>query len=136
MSGRINYIGQIVHYSDDTQQPVDFPNCFTRILKSDDARFIRPDLKVGEEWKEVNTGWVEDVGLLVIVNNEGKFLKVNPTAEEQKAISERVVEITCNVACADWLIPAGESFMGSPAGKVFVRCRKGTAKVTVMAYPT
>lgn len=41
----------------------------------------------------IETGWVEDVGTLLIENLEGKFTQVQPTEDEREDVKGRIIEL-------------------------------------------
>ncbi len=93
---------------------------------------------VTNEWKPLDVGWIEKPGLLVINNEEGKHLTVNPTEEEAKAIADRVVEISSNPeGCFRILIRPGEStrFEPSDVSKLQIRSQSDKASVIIHAFP-
>lgn len=120
---------------------------FSRWLKSRDEqpcmRSYRGKQVATQDWVLLEGLWVEHCGQLVITNDEGKGLLVNPSAEEQELISHRVLEVglfhpvTPNTPLAFAIIPPGESARFYPANLagLRLRCREGTARYTVAAYP-
>jgi len=107
-------------------------NRFSRQVESDEQPYSRR-YTIGDNWTNLDFGWIERPGMLVISNEEGKFLQRNPTDEEKKDIAGRIVEIA---GTPPWLILPGESFRGVPAATpVQVICRKGSAKIVVTVMP-
>ena len=53
---------------------------------------------------DVDTGWIKDPLLVLIDNLEGRFIQTNPSKEEVKALTEKVIEIL--VGDASFLVPA------------------------------
>jgi len=147
MSGRLTITEQIVHYSDETQQPTEFsPPHLVRALKSDAQPYGPRHLVIGEEWQPLEVGWLKDVelGMLVIINREGVGLPVQPTAEEREEIRGRVIQIAIEPLAAGAYtiftqIKPGRSvrFDIWPANirRYVLRCVKGSAKCTLMLYP-
>lgn len=66
-----------------------------RALTSDSYPFIIPRLKLTQEWKKIDSSWIEKdkCSMLLLCNNEGKNFTKIPTQEELESISKRVVEI-------------------------------------------
>lgn len=114
------------------------PSRFARQLQSSDQPYVR-HVTVGEEWTPIDAGWVKDCGMLCVFNREGESLAAIPTQEQAKQIALRVVELAFAADDPEcfWLIRPGESFRGEPSGtrSLVVRCRKGSAKVTIAALP-
>jgi len=119
---------------------------FSRLLETHEQLYQR-HLTIGTEWERLDLGWLDKAGIsmLVLTNNEGKNLLVNPSDEEQAAIAERVVEIGYSLdkgpdldPCpGTWLIPSKESFRGFPSRPdlLMARCERGPAKCTLTLIP-
>ncbi len=139
MTNRVAVIETILHQLAG-EQPTSIENRFARELETDEQSYDRK-VKIGENWTLLDLGWVANVGgpsIIVIVNEEGRNLQVNPSEEERKAIDAKVIEL-CSGRCEDlepeWFIPPGESFRGSPLKPVYLRCRQGIAKVRLFIIP-
>ncbi len=94
-------------------------------------------LTVTNEWKPLDVGWIEKAGLLVIHNEEGKHLTVNPTEEEAKAIADSIVEISSNPeGCFSILVRPGEStrFEPSDVSKLQIRSQSDKAAIIIHAF--
>lgn len=97
-------------------------------------------LQVTEEWQSLDCGWLKDkVGMLVIHNSEGRFLTVNPTTEQQNAVSKKVVEVaySSRVDQGCWLVPPGQSMRGCPsrADDLMLRSQSGNIEITLYLLP-
>jgi hypothetical protein len=109
-----------------------------RELESDEQPYVRR-LVVNEEWRPIDCGWIGDeCGMFLLCNEEGKHLHKNPTPEQKASLDEKVVELRFdrNPTCF-WYILPGESMRGCPsnAQSLFIRCRSGTARVTLTLLP-
>lgn len=127
---------ETIYHQDADGQPTAVEANYARWLASDEHPFQRR-LKVGEEWQRLETGWLEDVSLLVLTNEEGKGLQTIPTDEERVALAARIVEVGTPGSEADWLILPGESLRGRPAAmrQLRFRCRAGTARCVLTLFP-
>ena len=114
---------------------------FSHELETTEQLYER-HLQVTEEWQPLDCGWLKDkVGMLVIQNDEGHFLYVNPTDEEREAAANRTVEVAYKKpeqSCSNcWLIPPGESMRARPshASELAIRCQSGVAEITLYLIP-
>lgn len=131
-------------------QPISVNGNWGRQLTTDSQPYLRR-LKVGPDWQTLDLGWLgedgEGVGLLVLVNTEGQFLAVNPTAVEKAATGARVVELAVEAApnpntFETQIVPfaelsPGESLRYKPLDPriLKIRCRVGEAKVSLSLFP-
>lgn len=113
--------------------PVD--SKYWRELKHSDQPYQR-SYTVTEDSKPLDIGWAREwpngIGMIHIANIEGAFSQTIPTQAEKDALAVRIVEVG-----SDWLIYPGESMRGVPSSPniLNVRCRSGSAKITVTVYP-
>lgn len=110
---------------------------YMRELDTDEQLYKRR-LVITNEWKPLDVGWIEKPGLLIIHNEEGKHLTVNPTYKEKQIIADRVVEISSNPeGCFSILVLPGEStrFQPSEVSKLQIRCRSDKASIIIHAFP-
>ena len=139
---RITVVETIYHrpYMDET---LAVDSRFSRIISSGEQPYQRqnhkPNTTATEEWKQLDCGWLKDnVGMLVITNDEGKFFEVYPTEEEKEEIKLRILEIAYEKnPLAVWYVPPTESFRGCPSDPelLWIRCQHGTAKYTLTVLP-
>lgn len=64
------------------------PVNFSRNLASDEQAYTR-EMPVGEEWVQIERGWVEDVGYLAVANQEGTLIPTNASREESSLAQSR-----------------------------------------------
>jgi hypothetical protein len=109
---------------------------FTRELESNEQPYERHKV-AKEEWQQLDCGWIEQCGMLLIKNDEGQFF-VNPTKEDRTTVSEKVIDVTYDALNPHYYILPGESMRVCPvnAGDLRIRCRKGTAKYTIYMVPS
>lgn len=87
------------------EDPVEVESSFSRALASDGHLYER-HLTAIKEWVPLDCGWVERTSLLIIKNNEGKFLFTNPTPEKIAEIAARIIELSeVGLYNNRWLIP-------------------------------
>lgn len=139
MNSRLSVVGAVFCQSPGNQaEGTEFRA--KRALETDEQVFKR-HLRASEQWQPLECGWLPDAGMLLIVNNEGKF-QVNPTDKEREEMNGRILEITYRVNegtenAEVWLILPGEPMLANPshADGLDIRCRSGTAKFTVYLFP-
>ncbi len=126
---------ETVYHQTTTAEPDSIESRFERELISDEQPYRRTT-KVGEDWTPLDFGWIEEVGMIVIQNNEGKGLTKIPTPEEKEELAAKVLEISADPSNS-WIVRPGESFRGEPAGKrtLCIRSRSGTTHFNVYAIP-
>ena len=117
------------------------PSSFVRLSISDEVPYVRPRLRVGEEWQSLDTGYLKTAGM-VVIENILEVCKTIPTPEQAMLARAKILEIAvtrlkeivpfCHV-------PVGEDHrftppMGSVDGFV-MRCIKGETRVNITAFP-
>ncbi len=128
-----------VYFSPHDGQPIEYRTPFGRELLTDERPYSRP-LTVGPEWVEVDLGWLKDVGvsMVVVQNDEGRYRQTVPSPEERASESDRVVEVAAETGVPPFaLVRPTESCRFEPARAtgLALRCRSGSAKVTVVLVP-
>lgn len=152
---RVTVVEQAYYQSPDDQPRV-VETRYSQDLRTDEQPYLRL-MKVTEEWKHIDHGWVEDASWLIITNEEGKVGTVIPSREEQLAAANKVVELGWEFAQPD----EGPRTMHSPerappppvvgvieinpgtsiricpkfVRAIRLRCRSGMARVTVNLFP-
>lgn len=127
-------------------QPIDGPpvvveSKYAKALESEDQPYGPRRVKIGTDWTLLDTGWVKDISILTISNDEGRMLQVIPNEVQLHLINSRIVEMAYLDESGKWVpverIHAGESRRGRPlpGAKTALRCLNGTAKVTYTAFP-
>lgn len=110
---------------------------FVRELETVEQPYVRK-LVIGEEWQPLDFGWVKDIGMFVLRNDEGAGLQTMPTDEERAAIMAKVLELgTAAWDNCRWLIFPQDAFRATPKviEGLVVRCLSGKAKATIYVYP-
>lgn len=120
------------------KQPHSIETRFSRQLSTQNQLYER-QLVATEEWYPLDCGWLESTGMMVLVNNEGKFLQVQPTDEEREAAERKVLEVSYQDAPHNvWLILPRESMRAQPGDvrKLRIRCQSGVARFTLCLFPS
>jgi hypothetical protein len=109
---------------------------FHRELKSNEQHYERHRVAT-EEWKQLDTGWVDSVGMLLVKNEEGQF-PVVPTEEYKAEVMSRVLQLSFDAGkVVHILVLPGETIRFTPkdAKMIYVNCAHETARYTVAALP-
>jgi hypothetical protein len=146
----ITVVEQIYHQPAG-EEPTAYHHSFVRKLFIQEQPYSRK-IKVGEGWQPLDLGWFRDrpdaIGMVQVVNSEGRLTQTQPTDEERAAVAAKVICVVSKVVgdriigvlaeddfC--WQIFPGESFLGSPtnANRLWIRCKSGVAQATVNVFP-
>lgn len=115
---------------------------FVRLLNTEEMPYRRT-FSVGEEWILLDYGWAgPSPSQIIVLNEEGQFVGI-PTPEKKAEVLARIVEIAVLIETYqgnEQYFPFApvrpyESARFEPYGRLYVRCRKGTARVTICAIP-
>jgi len=99
-----------------------------------------------EEWQPLDFGWFapDQIGYLILTNNEGKGRQVQPTDTERADCEKRVVEISCEVPTGDnsrfplkiLVFPGWPQLIrvSNPA-QLQIRCQHESAKCHLYVFP-
>jgi len=128
-------ISETVYHQNHDADPTSADSCFSRTLASDEQPYSRR-VVIGEAWQPLDCGWVEQASMLVLANQEGRFVQVIPTQAERDTMAAKIVEVGYGDMAA-WLVRPGESFRAEPADlkAIRVRCRSGSAKCQLTVFP-
>ncbi len=145
---RLVIIQQIYHQIFNQQPRPALDARHSRILKSDEQSYGPRTITIGEEWVPLELGWLKDtpIGMIVLTNEEGRFMDRNPTLEQAREGEKKILELsfTCLGTsgnkpsyAATLLIPPRESQTILPANpkEVMIRCRSGQGKYTILIVP-
>lgn len=144
--GRITVV-EMVYFQSSGDQPIAVDSRFARDCATDEQPFTRPSFSVGEEWVSVPSAWLDEAGMLVLVNLTGRGQHVVPTPRQRQVFADAVVELgvadgvdtaTYKTAVVPFAyVPAGESCRLSPVSfrSLRLRCRKGEARCNVTVMP-
>jgi hypothetical protein len=125
-----------MHHESAGEEPVSVSSEFSYMLQNREQPYTRR-LVVGEEPMELDCGWVENPEWVMVQNRTGVGLQVQPTPEEAAAIAAAVVVLALAGSDTGITIAPGR---GQPVpledvSRWRLRCRKGTAKVTIYVFP-
>lgn len=131
---------EMVHFQPIDGQPVSHESRFNRRVDSEEQPYGPRRTRVTDTWTEIDLGWLrgDNVGQLIIQNDEGKGLQTQPSPEEIRDIKSRVIEVSMGDSGPLFRIPPGESIrLTSPAPELSLRlrCVNGPARITFIAFP-
>ncbi len=130
---------ETVYHQSSGLQPTAVESRYSHNLKTDEQVYGPRRIVATEEWKPLDVGWVKTASLLILSNEEGKNLQVNPTQKEREDIASRVVHLAYRGLHGDgtWMIHPGHSFRGCPNSlrELFIRCQSGQAECFVTVFP-
>ena len=119
----------MVHHERSGERPQSLETSFSSTLTSDEESYTRK-CKANEEWVPLNFGFVpiDQVGMFVIENVEGRNFHVNPSEQELDQIRLRVIEVAV-VGAEDvpFVIPTKQHhpFNTPRPDRLRIRCRPG-----------
>ena len=93
---RLVVVEQVVVQAID-RQPVGFDHVSSSPLSVSDEQVYVRNTKVGEKWEKLDTGWVNRAEVILVRNDEGRFLRV-PTPEEKEIMAVRILRVGISVA--------------------------------------
>ncbi len=132
-TNRLTVAGSVYHLVIG-QNPTSIQLAMSRSLQGDEEAFSR-NVRLETAWTPLPLGWFldkpEEAGVVVLSNEEGKRLQVQPTPEERAAIGARVVELGTEFTTADGFkhvvpfarVRPGESLPLEPVDHALVRLR-------------
>ena len=133
------------HFEHFKEDPVSAQGVFEFATGDTDGAVYTRRLKIKQEWKPLDCGWVEKLGLLFLKNNTGPREGSVPTEEEKQSLSRCVVEVwfnrtgdeVQNTPSNPLLIRPGRFLMFEPQSKdnIWLRCVEGEANLKLTAFP-
>lgn len=135
-----------VYHQQHGEQPTGVATRFSRTLGSEEQPYIRK-ATLGQDWQEIDRGWIEEPGLLVLINESGPPPSVIPSDEETMELAARLIEVAIKapgegkgkgepflMICR---IPRGESLriMPTDVAAIRIRCASGTARYSLYLFP-
>jgi len=103
---------------------------YSRELLSSEQPYERHKV-AKENWEKLDKGWINNCGLFILRNDEGKF-SYNPTPVQILEASGRIIEISFNDSTPSILVPPGETCRFYPFDdKIWIRSQKITARYTL-----
>lgn len=106
---------------------------WSRRLETKDQPYYRTGVKVGPEAKPLDTGWVEQPGPILIINEGAAEPGTVERLEEAKLKTLHIH----HDSGPPWLIPPGELMLGrhSQPDKLLVSCPGGETRYTIFVLP-
>ncbi len=154
--GKITVVESIYHRPGPNQPMSQVPIQFSRDCHTDEQTYGPRQIRVGPEWQPIELGWFKDqplnVGMIVLVNNEGRFTQRVPTEEERAEAASKVIEVGILIGQDDGSFHKGplidiilpfaiviptEGQRLTPADPLLlrIRCRNGIARCTLTIFP-
>lgn len=140
MTARITVVEQVYCQSDEGSD-ISMPSSFS-YRSSSDAQVWQRTKTVGEEWEQLERGWITSPSLLLLRNEGGAARTTKPTADEREEDATRAIELGVLLDGDDPLvistIPHGQSAripMPIRPSLLWVRCRNKSSRYTVHMVP-
>lgn len=90
---RLTVVQSVYHQRPD-MNPTQYENRWDILLTEDDQPYYRERTLPTGERHNIECGWVEHPGVLLIANQEGQFTDRNPTEDEAKEMAGRILILT------------------------------------------
>lgn len=139
MSTRITVVEQVYCQSDEGSD-LSMPSSFSYRSESD-AQVWQRTKTIGEEWEQLERGWVTSPSLLLLRNEGCPARAIKPTPEQREDDASRLLELAVLINEGPFIlstIPPGQSaripFPVRP-DMLWVRCRNGSTRYTVHMVP-
>lgn len=139
--GRLSVTGSVYFQPADGGEPTADGEAWSRPLDTDEQPYRR-EQKVGEDWTELDCGWLDRAGYLRVANRGRRSIAVQPTEYERADLATAVLEVGVAVpdgsaVVAVAVVVPGEDcrFAPADAGSVRLRCRRGVTRAAVAVYP-
>jgi hypothetical protein len=127
-----------VHHQHEGENPVSSTASFSRFLESQEQPYFRR-YKIGENWKDVDFGWVESASYFVVENRAGAASSQLPSEEEKEELAKMILEVAFeSFENTPWEILPGESIpLLMPRGSVKIKARSQYSEIpaSVTAFP-
>lgn len=112
------------------------PYQFNYQLKSEDQAYIRRK-KIGQDWEQVEFGWLTQVSMLVIENVGPPPTGFNLNEKQKMQVADLVIELSTGdiTICK---IPVGQSVrIPNPSNQLFIRCAGDLphSHIVIHAFP-
>jgi len=142
---------QDIYHQASAQEPEQVSARYSRVL-SDNEQMYRRKTTLTDEWRLLDVGWVNNIGLVVIHNDEGSNFRNQPSSHELMQVAQRVIEV-CFIPkqppnrdmhspakpklLAHIIVRPGElvHFEPDEGAEVMWRCRFGSTRCTLYVVP-
>lgn len=119
---RITVVESLYYQPPNGGSPASYGSQFARWVGTSEQPYVRRTQTHDAEWHPLDTGWVRNDALLLLSNESGKNMEVNPTKEELERISRQVLELSVAPDLPAFCsIPPGESARFQMRGKLYLR---------------
>ncbi len=88
-----------------------------------------------EDLEPMDTGWVDDVGYVLLESRVGRGLSLNPSSEQEAEMKKQIVEVRTSTDAAPMLLFPGLPLMAFFTEPPLLRCRHGKCKIHVTVIP-
>lgn len=128
------------------QQPGEDPTAIeTRYVRAleDSEQVYKRTFLVGDEWVRLPSDWLASASCVSVENKEGRFTQVKPSAQEVEEAASRIVDVGVLVEDkSHWWLPIivvrptqSQDWEPVDLKGLYLRCRKGKARVLVTIFP-
>lgn len=133
---RVTVVEQVYYESPDGSHNIG--ESYSQNLSKDEQPFVRTRA-IGSSWMDVSENcWVDRGSVIVLANREGKIVLVNPSEDDKKIISSRLIEVgvvgesSNDPISFTQLLPGASCRLPGPFLKrIRVRCLGDKAKLSI-----
>lgn len=130
------------HHSRNGSQPTTTDVRYGKTLTEDEDTYRR-DIKVSEDWTNLDMGWIGNPSFLILQNLAGEGLATIPTPEKRRDIDSKIIEVGINtdyenspvISMISILPREIAAFTPSNSNNIYVRCINGETKLRVNTFP-
>lgn len=130
-----------VYHQQTGEKPTQTESRFSRLLRTTEQPYSRK-VRATHEWLALDCGWVTVAGMVVIVNEEGKFTQTIPTNERRTEALKKVLQLGIATDDLGRALPVarilpGEScrFHPEDVKKLRIRSLSGDTRYTITLFP-
>lgn len=109
---------------------------YSRELESDSQPYGPRRMTAMEGWTLLDTGWIDEAGLIVIENLEGKIPSIIPSENDKEELAKKILCVSYGQD-PGWLILPGETMKAMPQDleKLGIRSLFGNTKFNLYVCP-
>lgn len=125
-----------VYHETYDEQPEDFHHVFSELTNQSEEEVYSRKIKVTEEWTAIDTGWISEVGCILLKNTDKKY-KLLPDEDEIESEKKKIVRIRTGKTGAGWIVGKGMFFFGYPSDEetTEIKCEFETTTVELNIFP-
>lgn len=118
------------------EQPEDFHVTFSELTDQSEEEVYSRKIKVTEEWIPIDTGWVSEVGCILLKNTNKKY-RLMPDEDEIESEKKKVIRIRTDKTGDGWIVGKGMFFFGYPSDTATteIKCEFETTTVELNIFP-